>query len=261
MWEHHAKTIQNLVSELHEDKRYLALIIGGSIAKGREREDSDVDIILVVTDEEFQRRELIKDFHYCRNDVCTYPNGYIDGTVVNLRFLYEVAERGNEPTRAAYVGAFVAYSHVPDLEKLIQKIPIYLEHEQKEKIESFYAHLEASRWFVPEAEKRNDKYLLGWAINELILYGGRMILAHNKILYPYHKWFLTELQNAKNKPDNFLDLINNLLNEPNHKNSEKFCNAILEYTEWDKPTEGWVSRFREESEWHWLKGHAPLKDR
>ena len=48
---HHEKAIQKLVEHFETDESCLAVIIGGSIAKGLEREDSDVDAILVVTDE------------------------------------------------------------------------------------------------------------------------------------------------------------------------------------------------------------------
>ncbi len=35
------------------DSRYPALIVGGSTAKGRTSDDSDVDILLVATNEEY----------------------------------------------------------------------------------------------------------------------------------------------------------------------------------------------------------------
>jgi len=258
--DHHNQTISKLVHELEKDSRFLALIIGGSIAKGREQEHSDVDVIVVVTEEDFKRRQETKDFHYFRTDLSDYPGGYIDGTVVDLNLLYDMSERGNEPCRAALTGAIIAFSKIPNLESLIESIRKYPLSEQTERIQSFYAHLEAVRWFIPEAEKRKDKYLLAWATNELVLYGGRMILAHNKILYPYHKWFMWELRNAIEKPENLLELIDKLLEKPSSEHSEQFCKAILDFRDWEKPPEGWVSRFREQSEWHWRTGTASIKD-
>lgn len=260
MREHHKQTISKLTNEMKNDSRYLALIVGGSIAKGREQESSDVDVIVVVTEEEFKRRQETKEFHYFRTDLSQYEGGYIDGSVVDIHFLNEIAEKGNEPSRAAFTGAFIAFSKIPDLEEIISRIREYQQEEQEQKIQSFYAHLEAVRWFVPEAEKRNDTYLLRWAANELVLYGGRMILAYNKILYPYHKWLMWELRNAKEKPENLEQLIDRLLESPSSEHAEQFCKAILEFRDWEKPPEGWVSRFREQSEWHWRRGSAPIKD-
>jgi predicted nucleotidyltransferase len=261
MREHHKQTVEKLVEEMKKDSRYLALIIGGSIAKGREQENSDVDVIVVVTEEEFKRRQETKEYHYYRTDLSDYPGGYIDGTVVDINFLHDINEKGNEPSRAAFKGAIIAFSKIPKLEELLSEIQEFQLDEQVQKIQSFYAHLKAVRWMIPEAEKRNDKYLLMWATNELVLFGGRMILAHNKILYPYHKWFMWELKNAKEKPDNLMELIEKLIEKPCSHNAEQLCNSILEYRDWEKPPESWQSRFREESEWHWKKGNAPLKDR
>ena len=57
---------------------------------------------------------------------------------------------------------------------------------------------------MSEAIKRNDKYLLTRAVGDLVLYGGRLILAHNEVLYPYHKFLMTELERAPEKPDDLI---------------------------------------------------------
>jgi len=45
MREHHKKAIERLTESIRSNLRYNALIITGSVAKGVEREDSDVDDI------------------------------------------------------------------------------------------------------------------------------------------------------------------------------------------------------------------------
>lgn len=57
---HHIEAIEKLVAGIKQDKKFLALIIGGSVAKGMERDDSDIDIVLVATDEEFEKRKKIQ---------------------------------------------------------------------------------------------------------------------------------------------------------------------------------------------------------
>ena len=44
MMEHHKQTIDKVIDHFKDDKRFLALIIGGSVAKGLEKADSDIDI-------------------------------------------------------------------------------------------------------------------------------------------------------------------------------------------------------------------------
>lgn len=260
MREHHQRVVERLVERFGQDPAFPALIVGGSIAKGWEQEDSDVDIILVATDEEYARRESTHAYHYWTTDLCDYAGGYVDGKIVNCKFLEDVAEYGSEPARAAFTGAFAAYSRLPGLEDLVKRIPVYPEHEQKKRIHTFYAQMVAQQWYVGEAEKRNDRYLLMQAVSDVILYGGRLILAHNKILYPYHKWFLTALSHAPEKPTNLMDLIQQLLADPSKRDADLFCESIVSFTQWDLPPEGWPSRFMKDTEWAWRTGRTAVAD-
>lgn len=197
---HHRQVVDRLVELFGNDPRFVALIIGGSIARGWDREDSDVDIVLVATHSEYARRAATGAFHYWNPDLCDYPGGYVDGKIVDRQYLEEVRDRGNEPSRAAFVGAIVAFSHDPDIAGLVEQIGRYPEAGRREKIASFYAQMEALRWYMGEADKRQDRYLAAHVAADLVLFGGRMILAHNRILYPYHKWFMRVLQEAPLRP-------------------------------------------------------------
>jgi hypothetical protein len=236
------------------------LIIGGSLVKGYGDESSDVDFVLIATAEEYARRRLDRALTYYATDLCDYPGGYVDGKIVNIAFLEEVADRGSEPSRSAFEKVIVAYSHLPQLDDLLKRITAYPEAGHMEKIRSFYAQLQAMQWYVGEAEKRSNQYLMMHVVSDLVLFGGRLILAHNRMLYPYHKWFLRKLQDAPQKPDDLMTLIDRLLNEPNKANADRFCETILNFISWDTPPEGWPARFMEDTEWAWRYGKAALAD-
>ena len=51
-----------------DDPEFRALIIGGSVAKGCARVDSDVDFLIVATDEVFERRLAARDLFINRRD-------------------------------------------------------------------------------------------------------------------------------------------------------------------------------------------------
>ena len=53
---HHQRAIEKLTEHLKKKPQYLALIIAGSVAKEVATENADIDIIVVVTDEEFEKR-------------------------------------------------------------------------------------------------------------------------------------------------------------------------------------------------------------
>ncbi|MHA1803269.1 MAG: nucleotidyltransferase domain-containing protein [Promethearchaeota archaeon] len=57
MRELHEKAIKKFVEYLKTQEQYLALIIGGSVAKGLERDDSDIDVILVVKDDYYEKQK------------------------------------------------------------------------------------------------------------------------------------------------------------------------------------------------------------
>jgi predicted nucleotidyltransferase len=257
---HHQRVVDRLIETFRDDPHYPALIVGGSAAKGLEREDSDVDIMLVATDEEYARREAAGSFWYFNRDLCDYSNGYVDGKIISMGFLHEVAAKGSEPARWAFVGAFPAYSRIPGLESLLARIPVYQESERQRKIESFYSQVSIMNWFVGEAEKRDDTYLMMHVISNMVLFGGRLILAHNRILYPYHKWFLHEVERAPEKPENFMMLIDQLLKRPCQENAKAFLDSIKAFQDWGVTPEQTVTRFMYDSEWAWRCGPPPIQD-
>lgn len=256
---HHKRAIEKLTDYLKLDYRYLALIITGSVAKGHERDDSDIDFVLVVSDEEYVKRKRRNRFSYFDTQFCDYPGGYVDGKIVNLEFLKTVAERGTEPARDAFGDAWIAFSKISELEDILNAIPVYQIEEKTRKIQSFIAQFEIAYWYVGEAKKRNDKYLLNRAATDLVLFGGRLILAHNEILFPFHKLFMNVLGKAPQKPDNLLRLINSLANEPNSQNAKVFYDCVKNFKNWKlRGLPG--TQYMLDTEWAWIEGKPYIGD-
>jgi hypothetical protein len=260
MYPHHQATIQRVIEHFQNNPAFPAMLIAGSLAKGRGRPDSDVDIMLIATDDEYARRSAENNLTYFTMDFCDYPGGYIDGKIIDIGFLKDVAAKGSEPARSAFAGAYIAYSSLPELPDLLAKIPVYQEAQHLRKLESFYAQIQALQWYVGEAEKHQNPYLMMHVVSDLVLYGGRMILAYNRILYPYHKWFLAYVADAQQKPDNFMQLIKTLLEQPSKTNADQFIETLLNFTDWPKPSESWPMRFMLDSEWNWRYQSPPLED-
>lgn len=256
---HHKRAIEKLTEHLKQDDRYLALIITGSVAKGQEKDDSDIDFVLVVSDEEYKKRKRRNRFNYFDTQYCDYPGGYVDGKVVNLQFLKTVAERGTEPARDAFGDAWIAFSKITELKDILKTIPVYQIEEKAGKIQSFIAQFEIAYWYLGEAERRNDKYLLNRAATDLVLFGGRLILAHNEILYPYHKLFMNALEKAPQKPENLLKLINNLVDGPNSQFAKVFYDCIKNFKHWKLRGLPGV-QFMLDTEWAWIKGKPYIGD-
>lgn len=256
----HERAIKGLNDQYENDPRYLAMIVGGSVAKGTERDDSDVDLIMVTTDEEYARCRREGKITFFSTEITDYEGGYIEGKFVDLGFLRDVAERGSEPARFAFIGAWTVFSRLPEVDDLITRIPVYPEETRQRRIESFYAQLVGWRWFGDEADRRKDPYLWTQVASELSLFGGRLILAHNRILYPYHKWFTTYLEKAEDKPEDFMEKMHAMLAAPNKETVKTFVECVLEFRDWGVSEDIWVSRFVEEREWNWRDMRPPIHD-
>ena len=148
--------------------------------------------------------------------------------MIPVSFLEEVADHGSEPARAAFAGAQVLYSRIPELEALLARATAYPEAEQIPKIQSFYAHFLIYYWYLGEALRWDDRYLLMHATANFALFGGRLILAHNRILYPYHKWFMHELRRAPERPDDLIERLESLLERPCKENADALLPGLGE---------------------------------
>ena len=260
---HHRDTIQRVTEHFQADPRYLALIVGGSVAKRRARPDSDLDIMLIVGDDEFARRSARQSDHFVTSDLADlslHSEGQVEGKLFDWQFLVDAAERGSEPTRFSFVDAFIAYSHLPELAALLRAIATYPVHEQRAKIRSFGGQVALWSWYVPEAEKRRDAFTLAYAAANLALFAGRLLLAHNQMLYPGPKWFMTELRRAPQKPERLIELLEALLREPGSQNSAAVFDGIIQYRDWGLATQDVVAAFTEDTERKWRQGRPDVAD-
>jgi len=258
--EHHQRAIDNLTKEYKNDSRFLGLIIGGSVAKGCARADSDIDFMMIATDEEFQQREANNDFFINRTDLTDYKNGYVDGKIIDMQYLYDVAEKGNDPTRAAFDGAFVAFSHIDGLEELLVNIFSYPEAERAERLRTFYCMSFIQNWLMNEASRHDNLYTKSRAASQLALFTGRLILAHNRVLFPYHKWLMHYLEKCPEKPENFIKNIEAVLEKPSSETATRLFESVRDFKDWGVTDLEAYTWFMEDVEWSWRKGTTPFED-
>jgi hypothetical protein len=260
MFPHHSETLLRVTEHFLADPEVLGLILGGSIAHGFCSADSDVDVMIVVSDADHDERLRTQRTCFFSRELCTYPAGYVDGKFVSEGFLRAVKANGSEPARFAFKDARVLFSRSSTLEDLLQEIARYPVEEKPARIRRFQAQFQAWSWFAGEALKRQDPYLLQTAASKVCLFGGRIVLAHNELLYPYHKWFLRTLAEAPEKPAGLLRVIEQLLAAPSAENLESFGALIREFRTWEIDPIGWGAEFLEESELSWLRGAVPIDD-
>jgi predicted nucleotidyltransferase len=260
MYEHHATSIQKLVDSFRTLPEVEALILGGSIAHGFAGPGSDIDVMIVVADREYEERLKDGRLQFFDNQLCTYDGGYVDGKYLGQGLLRKLAASGSEPARFAFLDATVLLSRMETLETTLQAITRYPVERKAERMRRFYAQFEAWNWYANEGLKLNDRYLLGVSVAKLVLFGGRLILAHNEFLYPYHKWFLKMLERAVDKPKGLLECIGSLQDRPTADTVRAFYDLVANFRTWEAPDVGWPNQFMLDSELNWLTGATAVDD-
>lgn len=257
---HHRRFIARVTERFEADPAIEALLIAGSVAHGLARPDSDLDVLLVVGEDEMERRLAAHETTLFDAGAADYDGGYLDGKYISRSFVTEVAERGSEPARWAFADAIVAFSRTPGLEELVRAAGAYPEAEREQKLRDFLGHATLMAWFQGEAEKRDDAYLAAYASSRLALFAGRAVLAHNRMLYPFHKWFMTILERAPERPADLPAQLSALLAEPTKTRADAIVESVHAAVGVEVPIGEAVSRFTERTEWNWRHGPPPLDE-
>ncbi len=260
MHQHHIESITRVKTHFEAVPAVQALLLGGSIAHQFESVDSDVDIMIVVSPEEHASRIASGQLQFFSRELVTYPEGYVDGKYISMDFLRTVADRGSEPARFAFAGARVLFSCVDDVDNVLRKIAAYPVDQKVSRIQRFYAQFETWAWYTGEGLRLKNQYLLNVSVGRLILFGGRLILAHNEILYPYHKWFLRVLRDAPDKPAGLMEHITALQTSPSEATMRAFFECVRDFRKWEMASTGWPNQFMIDSELSWLDGKTPVDD-
>src|SRR5215208_5027345 len=125
MYPHHTQTIQNVTDYFQQDPEVLALLLSGSIAHGFESPTSDVDIMIFLSEDNYQKRFQTGQITFFNTDLSTYEGGYVDGKYLSLNFVRQVMEKGSEPARFAFEGGRILFSKVQGFENDICRVVEY----------------------------------------------------------------------------------------------------------------------------------------
>jgi predicted nucleotidyltransferase len=250
MHRHHERTVDRLREHVLADPTVIALIVIGSVARGEAGAGADVDCLVVFTDEEYRRREVAGQVLLDYAALAEPPTDGVSGQAAELAFLRDAADRAPEPQRFAFVDALVFSKH-PAVEPLVRRAASYPEHERLEKMRSFVSQLPVHHAYLAFGEYARNEYVLAQCAVQIVLFGGRLVLAHNRMLYPSRKWFMRQLDRAVAKPASFLELARELLARPSIAASRAFIDAVDGFADWPRPPEGEWARFSRDTEQNW----------
>ncbi len=232
MYAHHLAAIEKLKEIYSADPENRAIILNGSVPKGMERVDSDIDAVIVVSDRHFAELKQVNKTSDCVFGHCDYEGGYFDLKFVDMNYMREAAERGSEPTRASFVGSKILYSLEPSLPELLDRITRY-PVEDKVRIRIFHSGLCLNYgYFWRISANGINPYFRARATVDIVYFGLRMLYAYNEVFFPCQKGMMQYLQLLPQKPENIEALALELLAQPDDSRMEAFTKAILNFTEW-----------------------------
>jgi len=254
MYKHHEESIQNLVAYFSNNQAVLAIVLGGSIAKGLEKFDSDIDAEVIVTDSYYN--ELVKEKRVSEGITghCTYENGYFDVKYFTKNFLNVLAIRGSEPSRNAFVKSYCIFSRDKEIENIIPKIGIFQESEKKEKMDSFYSALALNYHYFWHKSKDN-LYLRVRCTSDIVLFGYRLLLQDNGVLFPCQRDLSDTVSKLQRSPVNIVLKGETLLKNMRDEDVTDFVESILNYIDYQPPKD-WsevLTRYTDDNEIWWYK--------
>lgn len=228
MYPHHEESLKKMVDYFSGRGEILALVFGGSVAKGCERPDSDLDAMVIVTDEYYAQREKENRVTETISGYCTYEGGYFDVKYMTKAFIEAAADHASEPTRNSFIGSRVLFTRDPDIPGIIARIPVFQKQERADKELSFFSNLWLNYYYFWKSCKP-EGYMRAHAANQIVYSVYRMILQENEILFPCNRRLEEFVEKAPRKPEDIVPLCQAFCKEQ----SDALCDAVFNaFTAW-----------------------------
>ena len=230
MLQHHIESIEKLKEYFAGDEGVVAIVLDGSVVKGNARPDSDIDAIIVVTEEKYERLAAEKRLAEVVTGHCTYEGGYFDLKYKTKSILRRSALYASEPTRNAYEKAVVVYSADDEIPALVAQIAAYPTAEKADKIACFNANLQLNRSYFLHIVRAENAYMRAHLAQEIVYSVYRLVLIENEVLFPCHRRLEDAVRSCKKRPENLLELGAKFLKDITVENAEAFVQAFWNQT-------------------------------
>ncbi len=234
MYQHHIESIENMKRYFADRDEVIALIFGGSVAKGCEREDSDLDAMVVISEDKYVERKSRNATAETIDNLCTYHGGYIDVKYMTTQFLKDAAEKGSEPARNAFVKAQVLFTKDPEILDIVTHIPVFQEKEKAEKMLSFYSNFWLNYYYFLKSCPI-DGYMQLHSTNEVIYSIYRMILQQNSILFPSNRRLEEFVKSISSETEHLVSLGKKFAISQNMNDGDEFVDYFMKLNNYKFP--------------------------
>lgn len=252
MYPHHEESLKILEKYFREKEEVIALIFGGSVAKGCERPDSDLDAMVVLSQADYARRKEQNITAETIDGMCTYEGGYFDIKYMTRQFLEDAASHGSEPARNAFLDARVLFSDDPEIEGIVARIPVFQQAEKEEKMLSFYSDFWLNYYYFLQGCKA-EGYMRLHAVNEVIYSIYRMILQEHEVLFPCNRRLEETVARLSGECEKLVALGRKFASSQDMADGEAFFSHFRGITSWQFPKDisAVLSRYTTDFEQWW----------
>ena len=255
---HHEETVEAFTRVQAERPETLGVVLVGSVARGEERADSDVDVYVVVTDEAFARARAAGQVAMVSSTGVAYEQGYVDVKLASPDYLARAVTDGDDATRASLRSARITLDRMGGLAEVIRSIVEVPDAWWPDRVDSFRAQLSLyAGYFLPQAVERGDDFGLRHAGVHACLAAGRLALAKHHRLFRGQKYLAEDLASLPNLPDGFLTSWRHLLLQPTSATADALVGAVDSWLGEAPTVSETLSRFITDNELAWLSGQRP----
>lgn len=260
MYKHHEQSIENMKA-YYRKHGAIALILAGSVAKGTERADSDLDGVVILSEEEYAEKEKNNTTTETINGLCTYEGGYFDIKYMTKQYLKDLAERGSEPARNGFMKARILFCNDAEIENILPLIPVFQKTEKKEKLLSFYSNFWLNyNYFLKSCPI--DGYMKMNTLAEIIYSIYRMILQENEILFDCNRRLEQQVESVSEKAAELVSLGKRLEISQSIQDADRFVDKFTEITMYEPPKDIAVvlTRYSKDFQEWWREPRPNIKE-
>lgn len=233
MYRHHQQSIENM-KDYFRERGAVALILAGSVAKGTERSDSDLDGIVILSEEEYAEKVKNHTTTETIEGLCTYEGGYFDIKYMTKQYLKDLAAKDSEPARNGFTRARILFCDDAEIEVILPQIPVFQRAEKEEKLLSFYSNFWLNyHYFLKSCE--TDGYMRLHTISEIIYSIYCMILQESEILFDCNRRLEGQVAAVSDQTAELVRLGKALENSQSIPDADKFVEKYTKITTYVPP--------------------------
>ena len=260
MYKHHEKSIEHM-KEYFRKRGAIALILAGSVAKGTERADSDLDGVVILSEEAYAEKEKNHITTETIGGLCTYEGGYFDIKYMTKQYLKDLAKKGSEPARNGFTKARILFCDDAEIEDILPLIPVFQKTEKEEKLLSFYSDFWLNyHYFLKSCPI--DGYMKMHTISEIIYSIYRMILQENEILFDCNRRLEQQVESVSEKTFELVQLGRKLEISQKIPDADRFVDKYMEITTYVPPKDIAVilTRYAKDFQEWWREPRPNIKE-